>query len=58
MKILAIRFSAMGDVVLTMPVLKAVLHSNPELQIDILTRRSFQVFFKHILIQNIILFLF
>ena len=46
MKILAIRFSAMGDVVLTMPVLKAVLYSNPELQIDILTRRSFQVFFK------------
>lgn len=48
MKILAIRFSAMGDVVLTMPVLKSVLQSNPELQLDILTRKSFQVFFKHI----------
>ena len=48
MKILAIRFSAMGDVVLTMPILKSVLKSNPELQMDVLTRKSFQVFFKHI----------
>ncbi|NVK26805.1 MAG: glycosyltransferase family 9 protein [Flavobacteriia bacterium] len=38
MKILAIRFSALGDVAMTIPVILEVLEQNPGVEIDVLTR--------------------
>lgn len=38
MRILAIRFSALGDVAMTVPVILEVLEQNPEVEIDVLTR--------------------
>lgn len=38
MRILVIRFSALGDVAMTIPVLLEVLEQNPDVQIDFLTR--------------------
>lgn len=38
MKILAIRFSALGDVAMTVPVILEVLEQNPDVEIDVLTR--------------------
>jgi len=46
--LLIIRFSAMGDVVLTVPVIKSLLAQNPNLQITVLTRPFFQTFFENI----------
>jgi ADP-heptose:LPS heptosyltransferase len=48
MKILVFRFSAMGDVALCLPVLKAVLAYNPEVEITFVTRRSFAFLFEGI----------
>ena len=42
MKILVIRFSAMGDVVLCHPVLSELTRLNPELKIDFLTRKGLE----------------
>ncbi len=38
MRILAIRFSALGDVAMTVPVILETLKQNPDLEIDVLTR--------------------
>ena len=46
--ILVFRFSAMGDVAMTAPVLKAVLNQNPDLKITIVSRPGFEGFFKDI----------
>jgi ADP-heptose:LPS heptosyltransferase len=46
--ILVLRFSAMGDVAMTVPVLKAVLDQNPGLTITFASRPDFEGFFKDI----------
>lgn len=43
---LVIRFSAMGDVLLTLPVLVAAGEQNPEVNFVVLTRPKFAVFFE------------
>jgi len=47
-KIIAFRFSAMGDVSLTVPVIKGVLEENPDLEITFVTREFFAPFFHSI----------
>jgi ADP-heptose:LPS heptosyltransferase len=44
--ILVIRFSAMGDVAMTIPVLRALTEQHPELKITVLTRGFFRPFFR------------
>ena len=44
-KIIAFRLSAMGDVSLTVPAIKAVIESNPDLEITLVTRKFFAPFF-------------
>jgi ADP-heptose:LPS heptosyltransferase len=44
-KILAMRLSAMGDVSLTVPAIRAVLESNPDIEITLVTRKFFAPFF-------------
>ncbi len=51
MKILIIRLSAMGDVAITVPVIKAVSKKYPDAEILMLTNKLFNPFFKDI--QNI-----
>ncbi|MFL1010612.1 glycosyltransferase family 9 protein [Flavisericum labens] len=46
--ILVIRLSAMGDVAMTVPVLRALIQQYPELKITILTRAFFIPFFRHL----------
>jgi len=46
--ILVLRFSAMGDVAMTVPVIKAVLSQNPEVHITFVSRPEFESFFKDI----------
>jgi ADP-heptose:LPS heptosyltransferase len=46
--ILAIRFSAMGDVAMTVPVIKNVLQQNPQLQITVVSSAFFQPLFQGI----------
>ncbi|MEP6614448.1 MAG: glycosyltransferase family 9 protein [Mucilaginibacter sp.] len=46
--ILVFRFSAMGDVAMTVPVIKALLNQNPELTITFVSRPDFEGFFKDI----------
>lgn len=46
--ILVFRFSAMGDVAMTVPVIKAVLSQNPDLEITFVSRPDFEGFFKDI----------
>ncbi len=48
MRLLVIRTSAMGDVALTIPVLKAVRKKYPSLQITMVTRKSFSPFFSSV----------
>jgi ADP-heptose:LPS heptosyltransferase len=48
MRLLVIRASAMGDVALTTPVLRAFTHQYPEAEIVLLTRSSFKPFFYSI----------
>jgi len=52
--ILVIRLSAMGDVAMMVPVLKALTKQYPEVQITVLTRAFFKPFFRDI--QNISVF--
>lgn len=47
-KILVFRFSAMGDVLLLVPVLKSLTAAYPELEITLVTRPRFASFFSHI----------
>lgn len=46
--ILVIRFSAMGDVMLLVPVLKSLTHAYPEINITVVTRPRFVAFFADI----------
>ena len=46
--VLIIRFSAMGDVVLTVPVIQNLLRQYPNLKITVLTRPFFLPFFENI----------
>src|SRR5690606_33789984 len=46
--ILVIRFSAMGDVMLLVPVLKSLTHAYPEVTITVVTRPRFMAFFAGI----------
>lgn len=45
--IVVFRFSAMGDVALTVPVLQQVISQNPDLDIFIVTRKNFKPFFEN-----------
>ena len=47
-RLVVFRFSAMGDVVLLLPVLTGLLSDNKELEVYLVTRRSFFPFFKDI----------
>lgn len=47
-KILVLRFSAMGDVAMTVPVLQEVLASYPELSLVVVSRKAFEPFFTGI----------
>lgn len=44
--ILVIRLSAMGDVAMTVPVIKALVEQNPKLKITVLTRELFLLFYR------------
>lgn len=44
--ILVIRLSAMGDVAMTVPVLRALLQQNPQVNVTILTRKQFVPLFQ------------
>lgn len=46
--ILVIRLSAMGDVAMTVPVLKALVEQYPELRLTVLTKTIFKPFFRHL----------
>jgi len=46
--ILVLRFSSMGDVAMTVPVVKVLLEQNPDLQITYISRPQFAGFFKDI----------
>ncbi|HEX9826659.1 MAG TPA: glycosyltransferase family 9 protein [Flavobacteriaceae bacterium] len=46
--ILVIRLSAMGDVAMTVPVLRALTQQHPDIKITVLTRAFFYPFFKNI----------
>ncbi|MBT8309537.1 MAG: lipopolysaccharide heptosyltransferase family protein [Flavobacteriaceae bacterium] len=46
--ILVVRLSAMGDVAMTIPVIRALVNQNPEINLTVLTRKSFSPFFKDI----------
>lgn len=48
MNLLVIRMSAMGDVAMTVPVIKEVLKSNPNINITYVSRDGFKVFFDGI----------
>jgi len=47
-RILVFRFSAMGDVAMTVPVLRELIEQNPETQIILVSRPQFSAFFKDI----------
>jgi len=47
MHILVIRFSAMGDVALTAPVIHSLLEKNPSLSITLVSNSFFRPFFNH-----------
>ena len=42
------RLSAMGDVAMTVPVIRALIQQNPEIQVTIITRPFFKPFFEDI----------
>ena len=46
--ILVIRFSAMGDVAMIIPVLSVLVKKYPELTITVLTRQFFAPLFSHL----------
>jgi ADP-heptose:LPS heptosyltransferase len=47
-KILAFRFSAMGDVAMVVPVIKSVVKQNPDIEIIMVSRSFFKAFFSNI----------
>ena len=52
--ILVIRFSAMGDVAMMVPVLRAITQQYPELKITVLTKPFFKPFFRDL--ENVTVF--
>ena len=46
--ILVIRLSAMGDVAMTVPVIRALANQYPQLKITVLTREFYKPFFRDI----------
>ena len=48
MRLLVIRTSAMGDVALTVPVLKGMREQYPEVELVLVTRPSFKPFFSSV----------
>ena len=46
--ILVIRFSAMGDVAMTVPVLRALTSQHPQVKVTVVTRAFFKPFFEGI----------
>ena len=54
MRILVFRLSAMGDVALTVPVIRGALNNNPGLEITLVTRPFFLSFFDNIERLNVI----
>ncbi len=48
MHFVVLRFSAMGDVALTLPVIQGALKDHPEISITIVTRKFFSPFFENI----------
>jgi len=48
MKIMTFRFSAMGDVAMTVPVLQALLNTYDDLEIVVVSRPFFEPFFKNL----------
>jgi ADP-heptose:LPS heptosyltransferase len=46
--LLVMRFSSMGDVAMTVPVIKALLDRNPELTVTYVSRPAFGEFFAGI----------
>jgi ADP-heptose:LPS heptosyltransferase len=48
MHLLIFRFSAMGDVVLTLPVIRGLLNAYPNLKVTLVTRKNFSPFFSNI----------
>ena len=47
-RILVIRFSAMGDVAMTLPIIRLILNENPTIEITFLTRVNFSPIFENI----------
>jgi heptosyltransferase II len=45
--ILAVRFSSIGDILLTTPLLRAIRHSHPEARITVLTKREYVPLLSH-----------
>lgn len=52
--ILVIRLSAMGDVAMTLPVIRAAVAQHPELKITVLTKPFFKPFFRNLIGVNVI----
>jgi ADP-heptose:LPS heptosyltransferase len=48
MKVLVMRFSAMGDVAMTLPIFKDVISLNPDVEIHFLSKKQFQPIFENI----------
>lgn len=48
MKLLILRFSALGDVAMTVPVIDSLARQYPDLSITVLTRRGFKAMFQHL----------
>lgn len=46
--ILVIRFSSLGDVAMTVPVISALIKSHPNVKISVLTKVQFTPLFKHL----------
>jgi ADP-heptose:LPS heptosyltransferase len=46
-KILIIRFSSIGDIVLTTPVIRCIKEQKPEIEIHYLTKKSFKGILEH-----------
>jgi ADP-heptose:LPS heptosyltransferase len=47
-KILVVRFSALGDVVMTVPIVYALATQYPQHQITVLSRKRMAVYFNHL----------
>jgi lipopolysaccharide heptosyltransferase II len=46
-KVLAVRFSSIGDILLTTPLLRAIRHSHPDARLTVLTKREFVPLLSH-----------